>query len=185
MIPAGFMCKAVVQAPEWVGAPRGAQVYSVSGCISECFDDYIPFWRHNGFWFFDRPEILDDLARSNGVDLSTSTLFYYEMLEEEYDEDGGRWVRLPDDLPFPTDVQPPSTRELAGFDVVSYSGGTSPECSPLTCNALAPVVGVNRYCLLDSLEDARAALEARRFDRSEPGPFRILAVYTVPPKPRA
>jgi len=67
-----------------------------------------------------------------------------------------------------------------GFDVVSFSQQNSPECSPLSCNALAQSTPVNRHCLLATFEDAVTALEAGRFDNSEPGPFRIFAVYSVP-----
>jgi hypothetical protein len=180
MIPAGYMYKAVLQAPEWVKAPAAADVYSVSGCISRWFADYIPYWRHNGFWFFDQPEIIREIADEHAIDLSDKTLFYYEISEQEYHEDTGSWLPLPLDLPFPTNVQVPSDKQLAGYDVVTYSCGTSPECSPLSCNCLAPTVGVNHHCLVESLEKARASLEAQQFDDSEPGPFRILSVYTTP-----
>ena len=69
---------------------------------------------------------------------------------------------------------------LAGFDVVTFSAGTSPECSPLTCCGLAAELGANGHCLFDSFDQARQALESSRFANSEPGPFRIFAVYTVP-----
>jgi hypothetical protein len=185
MIPAGYMYKAVVEAPEWVHAPPKAEIYSVSGCVAEYFADYIPLWRHNGFWFFDRPEVIEELARSQSIDLFSQTLFYYEILEEQYDEDEKAWVPLPTDLPFPTNVHPPASKALAGFDVVSYSVGTSPECSPLTCNSLAAEVPVNQFCLLGSLEDARTALVEGLFRNSEPGPYRVLSVHTLPGPPHA
>jgi hypothetical protein len=56
---------------------------------------------------------------------------------------------------------------------------TSPECSPLSCNSLATGIVVNRHCLFDSFEQAVRALEAGAFDNSEPGPFRIFAVYKI------
>jgi len=37
----------------------------------------------------------------------------------------------------------------------------------------------NRHCLLPSLEAAVQALESGQFAHSEPGPFRIIAVYSV------
>jgi hypothetical protein len=180
MIPAGYLYKSVVDAPDSVGAPARADVYSVSGCISSNFADYIPYWRHNGYWLFDSPEIIERLAAEHAIDLTGHTLFYYEVLEEQYDEDARAWRPLPGNLPFPVDVQRPAAKRLEGFDVVTFSVGTSPECSPLTCNGVAARVGVNSHSLLDTLESARAALESRIFEDSEPGPLRIFAVYTIP-----
>jgi hypothetical protein len=180
LIPAGYLSKRVVAAPESIGAPIGADVYSVSGCISESFADYIPFWRHNGYWLFDRPEIIHELAAQREIDLSGTTLFYYEVFEQAYVEDSRSWVPLPADLHAPVDVRPPAAKRLAGFDVVTFSAGTSPECSPLTCCGLAAELGANGHCLFDSFDQARQALESSRFANSEPGPFRIFAVYTVP-----
>lgn len=179
MIPAGYLYKFVVDAPDQVGAAARADVYSVSGCVSQCFADYIPYWRHNGYWLFDRPEIIERLAAEHAIDLSGQTLFYYEVLEEQYCEDTRDWRPLAGDLPFPVDVESPAAKHLEGFDVVTFSSGTSPECSPLTCNRLAARVAVNPHCLFDTLESARTALESRIFDDSEPGPFRIFAVYTI------
>src|SRR5262245_58489477 len=172
MLPAGYMYKTVVRAPDAVHGP--ADIYSVSGCISPYFSEYIPYWRHNGLWFFDRPDIMHEIARSHAIDLSGMTLFYYELAEDQYDEATRRWAPLQLDLPFPTDVQVPATKRLVGYDVVTFSCGTSPECSPLSCNDLAPRIGVNAHCLLESLQRAKDSLDAGHFAGSEPGPFRVL-----------
>jgi hypothetical protein len=49
----------------------------------------------------------------------------------------------------------------------------------LSCNGLAAEIETNQHCLLRSLEEAQQLLESGRFDNSEPGPFRILAVYSA------
>jgi len=49
MVPAGGMAKRVVARPDWLHAERVSSIYSVSGCISEDFADYINFWKHNGY----------------------------------------------------------------------------------------------------------------------------------------
>jgi hypothetical protein len=54
MIPAGYMAKRVYKRPDWLKAPHVAEIYSVSGRISEDFADYINYWKHNGYWYFDR-----------------------------------------------------------------------------------------------------------------------------------
>ncbi len=97
----------------------------------------------------------------------------------EYDSKTG-WQTCSPEPGFPLQVVPPEHRVLRGFDVVTFSQGNAPEHSPLSCNGLAEQIGTNAFCLLGSLEEAKALLEAGRFTHSEPGPYRILAVYTVP-----
>jgi hypothetical protein len=179
MIPAGYMYKRVVAAPDWLQTEPDTDVYSVSGCISAHFTDYTPFWRHNGFWLFDSPEVMESVAAEAGVNASALTLLYYELFEQAYEEENRRWVPVVPDPALPTSVRPPDTKRLLGYDVVTFSCGTSPECSPLSCNGLAGPASANRYCLLDTLEEAQRRLESGLFNNSEPGPFRILAVHTV------
>jgi len=38
---------------------------------------------------------------------------------------------------------------------------------------------VNEHCLMRNFDEAKAALEERRFSGAEPGPYRIFAVYSV------
>ena len=63
---------------------------------------------------------------------------------------------------------------------MSFYARTTPECSPLSCNGLATEVETNRHGLLPSFERAQQVLNEGRFTGSEPGPFRIFAVYSVP-----
>ena len=180
MIAVGYLAKEIAQRPYWLDAPGVKDIYSVSNCVSKEFIDYVGFWRHNGYWFFDNPDIIRELARENGVDLDNSTFFYYEVYEYEFDDEVKKWIPFePED--FPTMVTPPTKREFHGYDVVSFSVGTSPECSPLSCNYLADEIKTNAHCLLESFEEAKEALEAGKFDQSEPGPYRIFAVYTIDP----
>jgi hypothetical protein len=178
MIPVGYMAKRVVPRPEWLKAPDVQDIYSVSNCVSRDFLYYIPFWRHNGYWFFDHPHIIQELARENKIDLRDLTLFYYEVYEKEFDEEQKEWQSF-DPSDFPTNVIAPTQKRLSGYDVVSFSMGTNPECSPLSCNHVASRVKTNLHCLLESFKNAKQGLEAGRFDHSEPGPFRIYAVYTI------
>jgi hypothetical protein len=73
----------------------------------------------------------------------------------------------------------PAAKHLAGFDVVTFFTHTSPECSPLSCNALAATLAVNEHCLFPTFAQAKAALEGGAFHHSEAGPLRIFAVYTL------
>lgn len=179
MRPVGYMAKRVVRRPDWIKAPKVDDVYSVSGCVSEYFSDYIKYWRHNGYWFFDSPEIIKALALEHTIDLRNCKVFYYEVFEEEFNDEKHGWEPFKPDDGFKTSVAAPVRMQLEGYDVVTFSVHTSPECSPLSCNNLAEGMKTNSHCLFSSFEEAKAHIEARDFDNSEPGPFRIFAVYSV------
>ena len=179
MIPAGYLAKRVAPRPSWLEAPHVADIYSVSNCISDDFADYINFWKHNGYWFFDSPQIIRAVASDHAIDLTATTLFFYEVHELEFDDEGRRWTTFTPEPTFTTDVVPPADKRLEGYDVVSFSARTSPECSPLSCSGLAASVAANQHCLLDSSERAQELLESGAFNNTEPGPFRIFAVYST------
>lgn len=176
---AGYLYKHVARRPDWDAIPTHVEdVYSISGCHSENFADYIKYWRHNGHWLFDVPEIMHDIAKAEDLDLAPLALFYYEIFPEEFDRETGTWTPFAAD-DFPTNVIPPASRRLEGFDIVAYSQRNAPECSPLCCNGLADRVPVNTHCLIPTFEDAKRALSQGHFSNAEPGPYRILAVHSV------
>jgi hypothetical protein len=179
MIPVGYMYKRVASKPDWLRADGVTDIYSLSRCVSEDFADYINFWKHNGYWLFDSPRIIEEIARDEGIDLSEATLFYYEAYDDEYGEDTKTWAAFSPEPAFVTNVQAPRAKRLEGFDVVTFFAHTTPECSPLSCNLLATDLPVNEHCLFHTLAEAREALESGAFNDSEPGPYRIFAVYTI------
>lgn len=178
MIPVGYMSKKVAKNPDWLKVEPVVDIYSVSGCVSENFADYINFWKHNGYWLFDSPSAIQELSTKESIDLCGTTLFYYEAYEFEYDEDTNQWVAFAPEPSFATNVQLPSRQHLEGFDVVTFWAHTSPECSPLSCCSLAKETSVNEHCLFRTFDEAKDALERGLFVNSEPGPYRIFAVYT-------
>src|SRR5436853_7303752 len=91
MVSVGYMAKAVVVRPEWVTA-NVIDIYSVSGCISANFMDYFQFWKHNGYWFFNTPDVIVELARTNGIDTAGLKWFYYEVYEKQFDDLAKAWV---------------------------------------------------------------------------------------------
>ncbi len=178
MIPVGYMAKRVVRRPDSLKADQVEDIYSISDCMSENFADYIHFWRHNGYWFFDSPGVLVETAREHSVDLGGTVLFYYEAHEMELGEDG--WHPFASEPSVPTNVVAPPAGRLEGFDVATFHAGTAPECSPLSCNGLSADVPTNAHCLFDTLEAAFKHLGDGTFKDGEPGPFRVFAVYSVP-----
>jgi len=179
MTPAGYMAKRVATRRDWLKTIRVFDIYSVSNCVSEDFAEYINYWKHNGYWLFDSPEAIREVAKVNSLDLSSTMLFYYEVHELEYDDDAKSWKPFAPEASFETQVLQPVTKTLEGYDVVTFCVHTSPECSPLSCNSLASQIETNEHCLLSSFEDAKNLLEEGRFENSEPGPYRIFAVYSV------
>ena len=184
MIPIGYMYKKIAKVVdlEWFQSDSVEDIYSVSGCISGDFTDYVNFWKHNKFWFFDTPAVMESIAANESLDLSGMTLLYYEVYEEEYNDQTNCWQPLSPEsfCEFnPTNVIPPREKRLEGFDVVSYSMLSDHECSPLSCNHLCKEIPVNRHCLFETFDAAKDALDRRAFLHCEPGPYRILAVYAV------
>ena len=179
MIPVGYMAKRVVTNPDWLKTDRVVDIHSLSGCISNNFADYINYWKHNGWWLFDSPQIIVEVATRESIDLAGTVLFFYELFDLQYRDDTATWEACGPEPAMHTEVVPPAVKTLYGYDVVTFSAGTSPECSPLSCNGLAAEIATNEHCLLPSLEVAKELLEAGKFDNSEPGPFRIFAVYST------
>jgi hypothetical protein len=179
MIPVGYMYKKVAQKPDWLKAEAVADVYSLSNCVSDDFADYINYWKHNGYWLFDSPFVIEEIARKEGISLLGATLFYYEVYEQEFHEESRKWSDFAPESSFATNVQVPLNKYLEGFDVTTFMVHTSPECSPLSCNSLATTIPVNEHCLFRTFAEAKEALEGGLFNGSEAGPYRIFAVYTT------
>ena len=177
MIPVGYMAKRVCERPEFLHAPVVVDIYSVSSCVSDYFADYINSWKHNGYWLFDSPEIIQTVAKENSIDLNGAELFYYEAHELQFD--GQVWRTFAPEPSFPLNVKRLPQKKLKGFDVVTFQGGNAPQHSPLSCNSLAEKIPTNSHCLLDSFEVAESHLNSGGFAGGEPGPYRIFAVYSV------
>jgi hypothetical protein len=179
MTPAGYMFKKVVTRPDWLKADHIKDIYSVSGCISENFGDCIKYWQHNGYWLFNQPSDMDGILARECADRRGLRLFFYDVHELEYDETEKVWSAFAPEASLVTSVARPASARLEGFDVVSFALGAGPECSPLSCNSMAQSNPVNEHCLFATFAAAKRALEDGTFDDSEPGPFRIFAVYSV------
>src|SRR3954469_22200230 len=89
MIPAGYMAKRILNRPEGYLNKDIVDIYSVSSCMSEDFADYIDFWKHNGYWFFDSPQIIQQVAKEHSIELTGTKLFYYEVYNLEFHEGNG------------------------------------------------------------------------------------------------
>jgi hypothetical protein len=178
MTPTGYMAKRILNKPKGFENTDLVDIYSVSSCMSKDFADYINFWKHNGYWFFDSPQIIQQIAKEHSIDLTGTQLFYYEAYNLEFCKDN-EWKPFEPEASFTTNIKKPRLKDLEGYDVVTFSCGNSAECSPLSCNGLANSIPVNKHCLLSSFDNAYQLLENGKFQYSEPGPYRIFAVYSV------
>ncbi|OQW33412.1 MAG: hypothetical protein A4E19_03115 [Nitrospira sp. SG-bin1] len=43
----------------------------------------LTFWKHNGYWFFDSPEVIEQVAREESIDLAGTKIFYYEVYKQD------------------------------------------------------------------------------------------------------
>jgi hypothetical protein len=177
MIPVGYMAKSSCKKPKGFDLPNIDDVYSVGSCVNDDFADYTNYWKHNGYWLFDSPAIIQTIAQENAVNIQGSKLFYYEAHETEFT--GDVWRPFSPDPSIPTNVIQPSEKKLEGFDVVTFYCGNAPECSPLSCCYLAQKIQTNSHCLFETFDEADTSLNSGNFTGGEPGPYRIFAVYSV------
>jgi hypothetical protein len=173
------MAKSSVAKPKGFELACVADIYSVGSCVNDDFADYIDAWKHNGFWLFDSPEVIREVAREKLVSLEAARLFYYEAYELEFDEKQMSWSAFEPDSGINTNVSVPALKKLEGFDLVTFYARNAPECSPLSCCTLASEIPTNEHCLIRTFEETKAALEEGKFSGAEPGPYRVFAVYSV------
>lgn len=178
MIPAGYMAKRIMNRPKGYLNIDIVDIYSVSGCMSENSADYIDTCKHNGYYFFDSPQIIEQVAKECSIELTGTKLFYYELYNLEF-HDGNGWKPFEPEASYTTDIEKPNLKNLEGYDIVTFWKGHHAGCSPLSCNGLASTIAVNKHCLLSSFDNAHQLLEDGKFKNSEPGPYRISAVYSV------
>jgi hypothetical protein len=178
MIPAGYMYKRIAPRPEWLNCGNVTKIYSVSGCISKDFTNYIPYWKHNKYWFFNTPEDMDMILGEEKLSDELELLFY-EVYEKQFEAEEYVWQEFQGEETFGLQVKLPLQKVFLGFDIVSYSVGTSHECSPISCNLLCQEVPVNRSCLLEDFNFTLHLTETLHRKKCDPGPYRIIAVHKI------
>jgi hypothetical protein len=173
------MYKTVAKRPDWLSKPSIQSIFSVSPCISSDFTEWINFWKHNGFWFFDSPAVIFDLAQAHGIPIDDMTLFFYQIYEKQWNCETESWQEVVFEGTFETNVVIPDQKIVRGYDVVTYSTGNNAECSPLSCNSLATEIPTNEHCLLPDFDSAMELVESGAFRLGEPGPLRLIEVSTL------
>lgn len=178
--PVGYMAKRI-KAADMLEPEHIREIYSVSSHISPYFmKNRFRLKEPNPYWLFNSPMEIQAEAENGGVDLEGAAALYYEAYSREFLEGACVWQNSKTDWNGLNRIAPPIEPVFRGFDAVTYCGGFDAECSPLSCNYMAHETpgAVNAHCLFDTFEAAVENLEKERII-GEPGPYRLLAVYTV------
>lgn len=169
LILAGYFPKVTTLPSDWSLPAHLTEVCSVSNCVNGAPDRWIELWLHNENWLFDSP---GDARLGIGDDPRAFEIFAYRLAPLRFVD--GRTEPWPVES---GEVEPlPADFQSLGFDAVNASYGTNFGCSPLSCNHKAAEIPVNRYCLVDTLEDAIAAAVRFSIGQCEPGPYHVLEV---------
>ena len=119
--------------------------------------------------------------------LSKFCLFCYRLLPIRFGVTGQPTTVTVDDL-FPGSLpELPEEPDLSSYQCLGYDIVESHPlkttilgfgCSPLSCNGMAEEIAVNRYCLLDDLDNACAVATRFGVEQPEPGPYVVIEVLS-------
>lgn len=178
MILGGYFPKIVVARPEWLAEPRADEICSVSRCVSGGPDGWIDRWLHNWFGWFNT--VADASAVVPADQVARYRLFAYRLAPVFYHRGD------PEPIQIPEDVHPealPDGFVSLGFDTFNKSslGVLGFECSPLSCNSMAPEFVVNRHCLVSTADEGYAAAKRCSIEQPEPGDYYMVEVLEQQP----
>lgn len=154
--------------------PAVKEICSVSTCISEGPNDWINKWKHNDWWYYDTESIAMEVIEDSK---NLYDIYAYKVLPIVFD--GG--IEKPIDVKT-TAKENLGEYELLGYDVISRFTGNEFGCSPLSCNYGCDTYEVNRFCLIDRLDDVwrickEIAKDSKEKNKWEPGPYYLIEVY--------
>jgi hypothetical protein len=173
VILGGYFPKLVVPRPKWLAEPRVSEVCSVSNCVSAGPEDWTYRWIHNSLGWFNT--LADAWSVVPPGDVERYRMFAYRLAPSFYRRGTAERLLVPEDVrPEPL----PAELDSLGFDTYSKSMDSilGPECSPLSCNGLAPEFQTNPHCLLDTLDEACKAASRFSLEQPEPGDYYVAEV---------
>lgn len=160
--------------PDAVWDPEGktgvTEVCSASDCISQPPPE--TQWSFNTSGCYTDPA--DAIASIPPGERSTYAAFAYWLVPGSTDPSQAFDARLP---PLPNGPGP-QDYNILGYDVVEIDASTIPVFghSPLSCNYLARDIPVNKYCLVDSEDEAQRLAERFNREQPEPGTYFVVRV---------
>ncbi len=159
-------------------APHVERVCSVADCLAEPPSGWVERWDFNCAGCYSTEAAA--LASVPEGSRDHFELFAYWVVPLTLGEDGrevpvnARELFSPSLPPLPVGEEARGYASL-GFDVaVPAQSAFGFEHSPLSCNLMAQDIAVNRYCLIDRLEEALVV--ARRFNAEQPEPGQFIVV---------
>jgi hypothetical protein len=169
-IAVGFFPKITQPKPDGFGNPVVKEICSVSECISAGPADWVMAWKHNEWGFYASEELAYQVA---GHAREKFDIYAYKLYPFRYGSGGIEPLTIESGtIILPTDYA------CLGYDVVTNSGATHFECSPLSCNNAAERYTVNEFCLIGDPADAYRVWLAIGQDGSyEPGPYYLVEVH--------
>lgn len=173
LVDAGFFPKEVVVPGEWLAAPGVERIASVSTCISGGPSGWIEHWKHNALGLFASPALARSVVAAAEAD--RFEIHGYRLATIALDE--GRIVASTLE---PGAVSPiPKGAERLGYDAVGRDLGDFFDCSPLSCNRGAAEFRANRWCLLDTVDEAIHAATRFSSEDWEPGVYYVVEVWRI------
>lgn len=175
-VPAGYWGIKRTPKDDWLEDERVKEIWSVSDCINGLENkNWINQWKHNGHWHYNSISDLKEAFRQAGVS-EDYEIVYYEIYDQVFDDEKQIWIPLWQEDSFPTMVKAPMNAQYLGFDIVSFSARSTPECSPFSCNHVSTEVAINEFCLCDW--DLPQMIEfMTNLKNAEPGPYKLYKVY--------
>ncbi len=171
----GFFPKKTARPDSWFGETNVEEICSVSNCISKGPENWINHWKHNTIWWmYDTEEAAREIARDDTV---LYDIYAYRLFPVKFESGREELITIASEAS--GDLR---GYDILGYDIVSRSEGTNFECSPLSCNKGCAEFAVNRFCLIDELEEAwRIAVLISKDSNDkgtwEPGPYFLCIVH--------
>ena len=172
----GYFPKITACPDSWFGTTPAKEICSVCTCISKAPDGWIDRWKHNtAWWLYDTEQLARSILETNA---ELYDIYAYKLFPIVFD---GYTAS-------PIVVESGATGDLSDFDFLGYDAASREEnvtgfChSPLSCNRGCDKYQVNRYCLIDDLEEAwritsEIARDANEKKSWEPGKYYLCGVY--------
>lgn len=159
-----------------------AEVCSISDCMCRRPAGWEQRWGYNRATCYETIEAAKASVPSE--DQGGYSVFAYWLVPPEGAAPGEfAFAALDASLPPLPDSSGPTDFEELGNDVIGLAPFLPPfEHSPLSCNYLAMEVPVNRWCLIDAVEDARklAGRWSAPETAPEPGTYYVVRVAREP-----
>ena len=172
----GFFPKNTAHDVSWLGVSHVEEICSVSNCMSKPPKDRIEHWKHNTTWWFYDSEV--DAWEVTGDEREAYDIYAYTIFPVVFDGAGEHPVEV-----ITTAKGSLIDYEFIGFDAASKEPDVAGFLhSPLSCNRGADTYRVNRFCLMDELEEAwritrEIARDAKERGTWEPGMYYLFEVY--------